>query len=108
MKQLHEYFTDYLSILFIIIIIIIIIIVVAVVCETEHVWTQVGEGWKERETENLKQAPEWSPIQGLISYHEIVTWAKIKSRTLNHSTNWATQASPQFPGNLKVKGIIKT
>ena len=53
-------------------------------------WVQVGRGQREREGENLKQAPclVWSLRQGPIS------WLEPKSRVW-YLTNWATQV-PQY------------
>ena len=48
-------------------------------------WGRKGEGLRERKWEDLKQAlhPTWSPMWGLISWPEIMTWAQIKSQLLN-------------------------
>ena len=66
--------------------------------ETERDRAWVGEGQRERETQNLKQAPgselsAQSPTLGLeLPNREIMTWAEA-----GHSADWATQAS-QFSG----------
>ena len=55
---------------------------------------QAGEGQKERETQNPKQAPSWlwavstEPNAGLkLTSYEIMTWAEV-----GRLTDWATQA----------------
>ena len=50
-----------------------------------------GEGQRERETQNLKQAPGWAsePNLGLeLTNHKIMTWAEVR-----RLTDWATQES---------------
>ena len=54
--------------------------------EKERVPAPAGEGQREREKENPKQAPccqhrAW--CRALFHDHEIMTWAEIKSQTLN-------------------------
>ena len=56
--------------------------------DTERDKARVGERQRERETQNLKQAPGSEPDVGLeITDREIMTRAKVR-----HLHNWATQA----------------
>ena len=64
--------------------------------ERMHPWQQGSWGGAERERERIPSSGAGTPEP-----HEIMTWTEIKSLTLNHLTDWATQA-PQTIVPLKI------
>ena len=69
------------------------IIIIINVCFWERQTVRVGEGQRERETQNPKQVPGSKPDEGLKpTKREIVTWAKV-GRLTDHATHAPLQIS---------------